>query len=57
MVQKAKEEKTERTPEAWLKDITELRRDGKLKEALEELEKFRKRFPGYALPPELKDLR
>jgi hypothetical protein len=57
MVQKAKEEKTERTPEAWLKDITELRRDGKLKEALEELEKFRKRFPDYALPPELKDLR
>ena len=59
-LQRAKKEMADsagRTPEAWLKEIAELRRDGKAKEALEELEKFRKRFPDYVLPPELKDLR
>jgi hypothetical protein len=59
-LQRAKKEMADsagRTPEAWLKEIAELRRDGKDKEALEELGKFRKRFPDYVLPPELKDLR
>ena len=59
-LQRAKKEMADsagRTPEAWLKEIAELRRDGKDKEALEELEKFRKRFPDYVLPPELRDLR
>jgi len=58
--QRAKKESTDsaaRAPEAWLKDIVELHREGKTREALEELEKFRKRFPDYVLPPELKDLR
>jgi hypothetical protein len=59
-LQRAKKEMADsagRAPEAWLKEIAELRRDGKDKEALEELEKFRKRFPDYVLPTELKDLR
>jgi hypothetical protein len=57
-LQRAKKEvQADRTPEAWIKEIRELQRDGKNNEALEELEKFRKRFPDYALPPELKDLR
>jgi TolA-binding protein len=57
VAQRAKVEKADRTPEAWLKEIGELKREGKLKEALAELETFRKRFPDYVLPPELKELR
>lgn len=60
LLQRAKKESMDsiaRAPEAWLKDIADLNRDGKKKEALEELEKFRKRFPDYVLPPELRDLR
>ncbi|MDX2219747.1 MAG: hypothetical protein SF172_12055 [Burkholderiales bacterium] len=41
-------------PELWLKRIQLLKSEGKLKEAEEELVKFRKRYPDYPLPEELK---
>ncbi len=41
-------------PEAWLKRIIELRREQKAKEADEELARFRKRYPDFVIPPELK---
>jgi hypothetical protein len=42
------------SPAQWLKRIVELRREGKTKEAEEELARFRKRYPDYRLPAELK---
>ena len=44
-------------PAQWLKRIVELRKEGKAKEADEELAKFRKRYPDYSLPAELKSER
>jgi hypothetical protein len=41
-------------PAQWLKRIIDLRKEGKTKEADEELAKFRKRYPDYPLPAELK---
>jgi len=41
-------------PAQWLKRIVELRKEGKTKEAEEELARFRKRYPNYRLPAELK---
>jgi hypothetical protein len=40
-------------PEAWLERIVELRKAGKLEEAARSLERFRRRYPDYPLPPEL----
>lgn len=40
-------------PEAWLKRIVELRAQGRDREADESLAEFRRRHPGYAIPPEL----
>lgn len=45
------------SPARWLKRIVELRREGKTKEAEEELARFRKRYPDYRLPAELKSER
>jgi hypothetical protein len=45
------------SPEEWVKRIVELQRQGKMKEAAEELKKFKKRYPDYALPADLRDLR
>jgi hypothetical protein len=42
------------SPAQWLKRIVELRKEGKTKEAEEELARFRKRYPDYRLPVELK---
>jgi hypothetical protein len=42
------------SPAQWLKRIVELRKEGKTKEAEEELAKFRKRYPDHPLPAELK---
>ena len=42
------------SPAQWLKRILELRKEGKTKEAEEELTRFRKRYPDYRLPAELK---
>lgn len=39
----------------WVKRILELRKLGKLKEADEELAKFRKRYPDYVLPEALRE--
>jgi hypothetical protein len=40
-------------PAAWIKRILDLRHQGKLKEAAESLDAFRRRYPDYRLPPEL----
>ncbi len=40
-------------PEAWLERIVELRKTGELEEAARSLERFRRRYPDYPLPPEL----
>lgn len=45
---------TAESPAQWLKRIVELRKEGKTKEAEEELARFRKRYPDYRLPAELK---
>ena len=42
----------EAAPEAWLKKIHELRRDGRDADADAVLEEFRKRFPAYNVPPQ-----
>lgn len=39
-------------PEKWLKQIADLRKDGKAKEAEESLAKFRAKYPDYPLPRE-----
>lgn len=41
-------------PQLWLKRIQLMKSEGKVKEAEEELAKFRKRYPDYPLPEELK---
>lgn len=41
-------------PEQWLKDIVELRRQGKVAEAEVSLAEFKKHYPDYPLPAELK---
>ncbi len=43
-----------KAPQEWLKQITTLKAQGKTKEAEEELAKFRKRYPDYVLPLELR---
>lgn len=41
-------------PQLWLKRIQLMKSEGRLKEAEEELVKFRKRYPDYPLPEDLK---
>ncbi len=43
-------DKTEDSPEAWLRRVAELRRLGRNDEANAELERFRKRYPDYPAP-------
>jgi len=43
----------QRSPEAWLEDISRLKREGRDKEAAEQLAEFRKAYPAYALPERL----
>lgn len=45
------------TPDAWLKRIRELRAAGRHAEALQSLARFRLRYPEFALPDDLLDLR
>lgn len=40
-------------PEAWLKRIAELRKEGREREAQESLAEFRKRYPDYKIPETL----
>ena len=51
----AKQSPTEENlaPAAWIERILELRREGKPKEAADNLEAFRRRYPDYPLPQEL----
>ena len=46
----------QRSPEAWLEDIKRLKREGRDKEAAEQLAKFRKAYPAYAVPESLRGL-
>ena len=43
-------------PEQWLANILQMLRDNRHKEAVRSLEKFRKTYPDYPLPDDLRDL-
>jgi hypothetical protein len=47
-------ERALRSPEQWLADVRRLRQEGKLAEAGDSLAEFRKRYPQYSLPEDLK---
>jgi len=47
-------EAKERTPEKWLEDIRKLKTQGKTTEAGRELAEFKKRYPDYRLPEDLR---
>ncbi len=47
-------EAKERTPEKWLEDIRKLRTEGKATEVERELAEFKKRYPDYILPEDLR---
>src|SRR5438552_3432254 len=47
-------EAKERAPEKWLADIRKLKTDGKATEAERELAEFKKRYPDYILPDDLR---
>ncbi len=44
----------ERSPEQWLEEIRQLRREGRAAEAEARLAEFRKRYPQFLLPQDLK---
>jgi hypothetical protein len=44
----------ERTPQTWLDDIRKLKAQGRTEEAGRELAEFRKRYPDYGLPDDLR---
>jgi hypothetical protein len=44
----------ERTPEKWLEDIRRLKTEGKTAELERELNEFKKRYPDYRLPEDLR---
>ena len=43
-------------PEHWLANIRQMLRDDRREEALRSLAEFRKRYPDYRLPDDLRDL-
>ena len=47
-------ESKERAPEKWLEDIRKLKTEGKAAEAERELADFKKRYPDYRLPEDLR---
>ena len=47
-------EAKERTPEKWLEDIRKLKTQGKTVEAERELAEFKKRYPDYRLPEDMR---
>ena len=53
-LQQALADKSSHSPDVWMKRILELKQQGKSREFEEELAKFRKRYPDFALPEELK---
>jgi resuscitation-promoting factor RpfA len=48
-----RQQATQRSPEAWLDEISRLKREGREKEAAEQLLAFRKAYPSYAIPEAL----
>jgi hypothetical protein len=49
----AEQQDARKTPEQWLREIEQLRREGRAEQARARLDQFRKRFPDYPLPPSL----
>jgi len=47
--------KKDESPREWLERIAKLRREGRVKEADESLAEFRRRYPDYEIPKELRD--
>jgi len=47
--------KKDESPRDWLERIARLRREGRAKEADESLAEFRRRYPDYEIPKELRD--
>ena len=43
-------------PEHWLANIRQMLRDNRREEALRSIAEFRKRYPDYHLPDDLRDL-
>jgi hypothetical protein len=44
-------------PEHWLANIRQMLRDGHRNAAIRSLDQFRKKYPDYRLPDDLRDLR
>jgi len=53
--QAGKKDAKNETPREWLERIARLRREGRAKEADDSLAEFRKRYPDYQIPKELRD--
>ncbi len=49
-------EAARRAPQAWLDEIVRLKREGRDKEAAEQLAEFRKAYPAHTVPEGLRDL-
>jgi len=49
--------KADEAPEVWMKSILELKQQGKTREFEEQLAQFRKRYPEFKLPEELRERR
>jgi hypothetical protein len=49
-------EQTARLPQDWLHEVRALLRQGREREAREAFAAFHRAYPGYALPPDLRDL-
>jgi hypothetical protein len=47
-------EQTLRSPQAWIEEIRALRRQGREREALEAIERFRRAYPDFVLPEDLR---
>jgi hypothetical protein len=45
---------SERSPQTWLEDIRKLVAEGKLQQADREIADFKKRYPDFALPSDLR---
>jgi resuscitation-promoting factor RpfA len=48
-----RQQATQRSPQAWLEEISRLKREGREKEVAEQLAEFRKAYPAYAVPEAL----
>jgi hypothetical protein len=44
----------ERSPQSWIEDIRKLLKEGKSEEAGAEIARFKKRYPDYVLPEDLR---